>query len=507
MPTHPQFQRPAAPQIPRFPNFRPHNPSHHCNVTYASAHVRLGAMLLATLFLLNILGSCSGSGGQRYADPIEVMVDRNAGYEQRRAAAEQARRETPGDPRRIKALNRILWQRRYPAWQRCDAIDELVEHDEPAFRASLQRRFGLLRNWDTINHIFDLAVRNQWDDFTPVAVVNYARKAHGIADLNRPERRVIGQLNPGKTVEQVLFEVFANADDRMSHRDQVAAWELLVRLTDPPTLADRLAAAPPHTPLVVDLKAAVAELHVVPRHREGVLWLQSLRHREQMAYWNLAAETVDRLTASQRRGLDLRHLPALTKADSDLLGSTQAELTRQIDALTRSTPRHMDGSRFDGPKDDSPHTIAASNENLAWADLVTMALILRAMQDPSLIEELFRQAERDRQDTSTEYGGVLDSEGGKFLALAYPPMVRRHDRKFVPSQEMIQRMYTGIAHYHFHAQQTKNARYAVPGEGDLKFANRLGATCLVFTSIDENRLNVDYYQPGRVIVDLGTVHR
>jgi hypothetical protein len=64
-----------------------------------------------------------------------------------------------------------------------------------------------------------------------------------------------------------------------------------------------------------------------------------------------------------------------------------------------------------------------------------------------------------------------------------------------------------LAHYHFHAQEYKNSEFAGPGKGDIDTADRLDFNFLVFTFIDEKTLNVDFYQPGGVVVDLGTIKR
>ena len=72
---------------------------------------------------------------------------------------------------------------------------------------------------------------------------------------------------------------------------------------------------------------------------------------------------------------------------------------------------------------------------------------------------------------------------------------------------LIQRMYTGLAHYHFHAHQLSNADYAGPGPGDLGFVDRLRTSAVVFTFLDRDTLGVDYYHSGGVIVDLGVIRR
>ncbi|MEE9212037.1 MAG: hypothetical protein V3U29_05230, partial [Phycisphaeraceae bacterium] len=172
----------------------------------------------------------TGCAPERTADPLAVMLDRDSDYARRRRAAEQARLELGNDPARIDTLNRIVWDNGYPAWQRCDAIDELVEIDEVAFIHTAARRIVDVDDWPTLEHLFARAVEHKWTAFTPIAVRNYARLAHDIADEKRPERAVIEQLNPGKHVQQVVFEVFENADNRFSFDQQVAAWELFNRL-------------------------------------------------------------------------------------------------------------------------------------------------------------------------------------------------------------------------------------------------------------------------------------
>jgi len=64
-----------------------------------------------------------------------------------------------------------------------------------------------------------------------------------------------------------------------------------------------------------------------------------------------------------------------------------------------------------------------------------------------------------------------------------------------------------LAHFHFHVQSTRNARYAGPGPADLAYADAFGRANLVLTFIDEDTLAVDYYQPGGATLDLGHITR
>ena len=457
----------------------------------------------AAFFVLYVAGCTTGP----WHDPMGVMLDREAGYSQRRAAGDQARRQIPRDPRRIEALQKILWQRGYPFWQKRQAVDDLIAYDERAFRDALLRRFGMLRNRQTIEYIFQIVSKQQWRDFTRVAVRNYERIVHGVADKDRTERLVIQNLNPDKTLEQVVFEVFANDEDAMTYKEQVAAWQLLVRLTGHKRLIEMIKAAPAKTPLVIDMQAGASELGVLPRHREDVLWLQYLRDPSRRGFWDRAAAVVRRLSDEQKDDLQLRHLPVLVQLDTTQLASSRRQLIAKIDPALRQADRYMIGPTYDGPMRDWPQDFFHYVDRLCWGDLVTIDMLMLAVHAPAVARKLFTQGDRDRSDPSTEYGGIIERTDEQFAARPYEPRYRKHDLKFIPSDKMIKQLYTSLAHYHFHAQRYKNRNYSGPGEGDLRLADRLGMNFLVFTFIDHDRLNVDYCQRGRIVIDLGTIRR
>ena len=447
-----------------------------------------------------------------FDDPIARILDRDADPTHRLAALEQARQQMPDHPDRIAALNRLVWSNSHPDALRIRAVDELIEHDAAAFRRSLSEQIVRVGNWAILNHIFEQAVERQWADVTPAIVRHYAIKAYGIPDDQRPERQVIEKLNPGRTVEQVVFDVFANVQGKASMAQQAGAWYLLSRLYDRPRLCELLDAAPSATPLVVDLKAAAADLNVMPTNREGLLWLLYIRSADpkEDSYWQAARTAVERLAGPDRNGLALRHLaPLLAAAESSHTATydeLRERLVRRIDVdaehyKPEAKPAHQ-------PQDDSLQSHAESG-GLVWADLLTIGLLLDAVRKPGVTAALFEQADADLLDSTAEHGGVLeiDRSSGQASAIGYTPSIRRHDLEFVPPDEMMCRLYTACAHYHFHAQAYRNGEYAGPGGGDLKAADKLNFNFLVFTFIDRNTLNVDYHQPGGVVVDLGVIRR
>lgn len=456
-----------------------------------------------TLALLTL----SACAAPRYDDPIPVMTNRELSPDRRMEAARQAEARFPNDPRRISALNSLLWDRGFPHEHRRYAFDQLVAIDEAGFRPVLARRIVLIENPETVQYIYDQIVARGWGEFTPVLVRQWCRPVKGVMDAERSEKQALEKLNPGKTAGQVVLEVFADADDSIPVDQQAAAWELLCRITPPGELMSKLAAAPDSTPMVIDLKACASELHTLPRNREGVLWLGYLRDPARKPEWEAYRSASGRLSDHQREGLELRHLPVLPLLDDATLSADRATLLQQVGSVINAAEHHLEGPTYDGPMNDWPQRFNDWSDQLSWADLATLRLLMRAVADRSVASSLFTQADQDKTDTSTEHGGVIDHAGNGFVATAHPPAIRRHDLKYYPPQAMIEQLYTGLAHYHFHAQEYRNSRYAGPGLGDKENADRLPLNFLVLTFIDRDTLNVDFYRRGGVVLDLGVIRR
>jgi hypothetical protein len=231
-----------------------------------------------------------------------------------------------------------------------------------------------------------------------------------------------------------------------------------------------------------------------------------LRAEANRAFWEEARGCAMTLTVEQNQGLELRHLGALRQASVKQLALDRSQLLSRVMHRLPDQPgavRSQAGVMRQLPGE----SFGEHAETLCWADLLTIDLLLDAKSDPLLVRELFRQADADLADTTTEHGGVLDKVDGRFVTEPFLPVIRAHDQKFYSSDVLIQRMYTGLLHYHFHAQKYMNGEYAGPGAGDLTFVENLQASAVVFTFLDQNTLGVDYYQPGGIVIDLGVVRR
>lgn len=459
-----------------------------------------------------MIAACAAPGPR---GRVATLADRDADPA-RRVAAMRALGpiDTWPDPVAARGLlTDILWSDAEPDALRIAALDRLLRRDPADLRAALDGRLMGIDRWPVLEHVFAIAGREGWRGFTGLAVRSYARPSRRYDDLHRPERRVIERLNPDRRVEDVLLEMFIGLETahggagRWDIAERVAAWTVLNRLAPPAAVRAMLASSPPTTALVTDLQAAAGVVDVLPPDAEAVRWLMALRATDGGAWWRSAAEAAASLGVAQRRGLELRHLAMLMRLPADMRAADRAELVqRASDRLEGvSHVARADRGVVAGAWSEA---FADHESGLAWADLATIRTLLDAMEDRGVVTEWFVQADADLLDTRTEYGGVLRMDGhGGFATRPFAPLLRLHDRKFYSSDALIRAMYTGLAHYHFHAQRHDNAAFAGPGAGDLALADRLRPGALVLTFIDRNTLNVDYYQPGGVVADLGVVRR
>ncbi len=486
-------------------------------------HFFLGAGLLT----LALLAGCA-SQPRVYEDPMAAMSERGAWPDRQLEAARQARpradaaRLVLDDPhadpaaraaaqqtwdRYVTALNTLVWDRGYSAALRELAVNELVRIDEAGFRDRLRRRIVLIQNWDTLAHIFKVAAERGWDDFNLTLVRQYARPVRGMSEAQRPEREIIEKLNPGKTIEQVVFSVFAGQAGEITPTEQAAAWQLLCRLCDEQRQIELLEQVEPSSAMLIDLKAGAHELGVVPQTKEEMAWLMYLRAPERSSYWRDCQRAVGRLSPAQKQGLSLRHLHVLLHLDDAVFALERAPLIQRVEARLAADQHYLRGPEYDGPMREYPQRFHEAVGQLCWADLATIDLLLGVIRAPAVQQAWSAQARKDQADESTEYGGMLALTAQGPVVRPFEPQWRSHDLKYISSDELIEAMYTNLAHYHFHAQHTRNSDYAGPGMGDMKFAAAYRFNCLVVTSISETTLNVDYHQANGAVVDLGTVAR
>lgn len=440
---------------------------------------------------------------------------------------------TTADWASVRATSKDLaWSGSTPKPLRTLAVQRLMGDTSEAGRADSRALANLMipveRDIEVVSLLSVAAAANGWTDLTPALVRRYADEHPTVRDADRPEAAALARLHPGRSLNDVAFEVFLRpgpvetaSDRRAAARGRVDAWALLTRLdADGSYRAGALARADvsgldaESRSMVEALRAAQRDFGVTPAGALELEWLRRLASPEDAAnraWWQEASAAVARLTAEQRRGLALRHVEAVRWSAAHAPARVAAErstLLAELAQALRGRERH---------RRTAEGTVASRErledwaDRMTWGDLLAMLTLDEALASGPVAARLWQISELDRRDTTTEYGGTLDAAGtaGAFAATLYLPRARDRgsDVGFVASDDMLRGSDRSLAHFHMQVQRPFNGSYAGPSGGDLDYAYRSGRLCFVVTSVDHDLLNIDAYMPDGVTLDLGEFRR
>lgn len=494
----------------------------------------LTALLLA---LLVSLTACSGPPSLDGDVPPQVMLDREARFAARQRAIENIWQSADaGELTRAGAremLKRVAWQRASSSDLRTLAIRKLIEDeanldDTRAMMGYMLPTESRMGHYDVLELISKTAVARDWQDLKGPLVRSLAFEAPTVPDAERPEYDALGGLSDRGDPLESVFDVFAGPagpygiagreDDTLNQRFE--AWALLTRLNPSGetvrAMIDRADVSAQLDEearrLVDDAKSAVETFNTVPNSPEQLAWVGRLRRAENTDIWSRGESLMRELTPEKRTGVRLRHIAGLLRARAhapEVYHASREDLLASLESSLNGIRKY---SRDKGPSayDRKREILYDWKDVLTWADLVLIETARRAVREEDVRAALFSQADRDHVDETTEYGGLFLSDApGDIEARLYPPRPtqRYGDHRFVASEDMITQGDGAIFHYHFQAQDHNNDEYAGPSRGDIEYANRFGRSCLVFTFVDEDELNADYYQPDGARIDLGVIAR
>lgn len=422
-----------------------------------------------------------------------------------------------------ESARRLAWDRAAPGEVRVRALERLLADEDPSVRdeARLMGRLRLATETRraVVEFLANRAARDGWAEYVPALVRSLANPWREVDDASRPEKRALEALNPGRSLESTLFFVFDHPPEEgttrgvdWGERTQAGAWDVLDRLDPNGVKRREFLERGGESGASRALASCLNDLRAWPRTGEELRWALALSRAEHVTWWGearraasqgLAPGQVHRVAHAEPMRWAMAHRPGWLQASrEDLLSLLGSRL-----AGRRVYPRRSEDAVVD-------ERLEAGAGRLSKSDLLALLVIDEALGDPLVMGDLLEQARLDRDDASTEYGGVLRSAadgglGARFFAKAYPPRPaqRQGDERFIASEEMIRGSDLALAHYHFHVQKDRNESFAGPSRGDLEYAARLGRICVMVTSVGAGVFDVDVYTPEGVVVDLGEIPR
>ncbi|MDG2200318.1 MAG: hypothetical protein P8K80_03955 [Phycisphaerales bacterium] len=448
-------------------------------------------------------------------DPMAALADKSAHDRTHFKSMEIMQQRDPANNEAYKdQLEQIVWRPGYGFNVRVEALNQLWEYDQPRTLVLLRRQLPRMTNWPWLTECCTWIADRNLVELDPALISSWGRpRALTQDETERPEYIALVRMHGRDAVVEKVFELFIESNKRSQRGLRQRCWDLLHRLGERDRLIAMAEAVEPDSEdiLLMDLNASATDFGMVPYNREEVIWLQELRQPDKKWFWDEAKVSLQQVPANRRGELEMRDLSvvvAATRHRRDLLDAPVTRLYTNVDGALRGQKHYSEYHPGIPGADASLERLRTHREKLTWSDLAAIELALQALRLAPVRAHLFAYADEDHEDESTEYGGVIAlDEQGRFEVLEFKPRIRHHDLKFNASQDMFDAGYTSLFHFHFHAQSHGNRDHAGPGLGDMNYADNTRANCLVFTFVDEDRMNVDYYRHDRVIVDLGTIQR
>ena len=485
-----------------------------------------GCSLVGFLFL-------AGCGSDRATTfPLETLRSPQSSAEQRATAIDrlsEAAKANEIAAQRVRTdLESIVRSESSPRESRVATLTALLASTgEKADTANRKLAIDLLpteREPRIVSMLAAAARERNWTQASPALIRSLAR-ANDTPVRDRDEAKSLAALAQGRSLEELLFEQFVNPSTGdatgavaadIASRVRVDAWDVLAQLDPTGQQRQSLLARPvepkaPGASAIAQLKRATTDLRVLASSGSEVTWLLSIKpDAADKAWWQEVTQAVARVPQSEQ--LSMRHLEAIrlaNRTDASLLSKSREELLSVLESRIASRRKAL--RVWKAPIPPYKETLGEQRSRLSWADALTILTIDTMLTPPFVREALVPQARADEADRSTEYGGVLvaRTEAGteRVWPVLYVPRAgqRRGDMVFNPSDDMLLTSGTALAHFHLHAQETSNVNLAGPAEDDVAYANLQRRACVLFTPLGDGKFNVDYYGPGSVVVDLGTL--
>lgn len=497
------------------------------------------AVFLAALLAASIPASCVSTRHTPGPDPLADLRNRELPSADRADAVGRAWEQAAANPSEQAAVRAackdLAWQPTTPVEVRRRIMDLLIADPDESAAAQARAMVRLMlpkeQSRAMMAYLCEVVASRTWSECAPNLVRSYSRIVPEVPDAERAEAVALRALFPDRDAASVVFEVFLNPPTDgapaspagapaidWTERARADAWDLLSRLDTDGTRRMALIEGSGDTldsnPIVAELRRCRRDLHCVPLTGDELRWLRSLSSPDDKsrAWWEEARAALALLGPVQSQRLTLRHAEAVRWAAARQpawLSASREELLSELAKRLDGRQHRQRGWEKSELRAPLPESLSDWRDRLRWGDLLTALVIDEATHQQPVLAALARQAELDRRDTTTEFGGLVEwiDPPGTFRATLFPPRPgqREGDERFVASDDLIASADHSLAQYHFHVQRPRNESYAGPSRADILYAARSGRNCVVLTSVSPTTFNIDYYQPDGVVLDLGDV--
>jgi len=454
-----------------------------------------------------------GCGAATIANPSATLLETGRPYATHLQAMEMLDGQVGLQNSQYReTLHRLLWVPGYTNDARQAALNRLWNVDREGVTKTIRQRLPRIdNNWEWIDQLCAWIATEEVLDLDAALISSWSQQTRQYTNDNeRPERKALVSMYGEEAIVDLVFNSLLETNKTWQQGYRTRCWELLLRIGARARLHTLLtgSAIPEDDTFLLDLQRATVELGIMPQNKEEILWIREICKPDYSNFWNEAIEALALLEEERRNSLEMRDIPVVVTVARHwpkLATASTSSLVRKLELKLKDRKHYFE---YEGGGNVSTlNELFKSHKNkLTWGDAIAIQVALNAMEVPEVRQHFFDYANRDRLDTTAEFGGVVElDEQGRFVILEFEPVIRNHDRRFDAPQKMFDAAYTSLFHFHFHAQKHRNGDHAGPGMGDKYYADSTRANCLVLTFVNSKTMNVDYYRHGHVVVDLGTI--
>jgi len=297
-----------------------------------------------------------------------------------------------------------------------------------------------------------------------------------------------------------------------------SAIELLAVRVEPARLRRRIAAMPARTQAVRVLKYFADRFGFLPRTRRELVSAVIL-YQTQAERLASAARLADRWARESGYRFNIRDFHLLSRLAADPLRKQLSRRQLVLEVSRAIARRRRPGGRLPAAPGPGGGELGGARrvirgvrlvdfdsqvEALSMADLWNL-LLLGEMLDRARCREALRiMAERDRQDRSSRWGGLVFYEQGQAEAKLYKPGSARGDDEYVPSEGMLQDARDALCWFvgHF-GPAGPRASLIGPSDKELALARQWNVYGLTLTRTPGGGLVAMYFTPAGRVVELG----
>lgn len=140
--------------------------------------------------------------------------------------------------------------------------------------------------------------------------------------------------------------------------------------------------------------------------------------------------------------------------------------------------------------------------HLSMSDLWHLYLLSEMLSRERVQIALRIMAERDREDASRPWGGLVFYENGRAEAKLYPAR-SGDDTVYDPTDRAVRDGRDALCFFHAHFEKVDNAKRTGPDAAELRRAAQGNTNALVLTSLNDKEFCAHFYTPAGRVVSLG----